>query len=76
MPNVAPDSSLAERLVALEKAGGATGITPRDLIALVPRAAWTEWAHLLIFHGRRVCKAPTPRCGECALADLCPSARV
>jgi endonuclease III len=48
----------------------------RDLIALVPRPAWTEWSHLLIFHGRRVCKAPTPRCGECALADLCPSARV
>ena len=48
----------------------------RDLIALVPRAAWTEWAHLLIFHGRRVCKAPTPRCGECVLAELCPSARV
>jgi endonuclease-3 len=48
----------------------------RDLIALVPRAAWTEWSHLLIFHGRRVCKAPTPRCGECVLADLCPSARI
>jgi endonuclease-3 len=48
----------------------------QDLIGLVPRAAWTEWAHLLIFHGRRVCRAPTPRCSECVLADLCPSARV
>ena len=30
-------------------------------------------AHLLIFHGRRVCDAKKPRCGECTLADVCPS---
>jgi len=46
----------------------------QDLVRLVPRAAWTLWAHLLIFHGRAVCKAPRPRCAECVLADLCPSA--
>ena len=45
-----------------------------DLIGLVPRAAWTLWSHLLICHGRAVCKAPRPRCAACALADLCPSA--
>lgn len=46
----------------------------RDLMPLFPREAWARLAHLLIAHGRRVCKAPRPRCGECGLADLCPSA--
>jgi endonuclease-3 len=31
-------------------------------------------SHLLIWHGRRVCDARKPRCGECTLADICPSA--
>jgi endonuclease-3 len=46
----------------------------RDLMPLFPRESWALLAHLLISHGRRVCKAPRPRCGDCALADLCPSA--
>jgi endonuclease-3 len=46
------------------------------LMALVPRADWTILSHLLIFHGRRVCVARLPRCGECVLNDICPSARV
>jgi len=45
-----------------------------DLVELVPRPAWTLWSHLLIFHGRQVCKAPRPRCADCVLADLCPAA--
>ncbi|MFN7941968.1 MAG: endonuclease III [Thermoanaerobaculia bacterium] len=48
----------------------------RDLMALVPRADWTLWSHLLIDHGRKVCNARKPRCAECVLADLCPSAEV
>lgn len=44
------------------------------LIALFPRPSWTMLAHLLIWHGRRTCVARKPRCGECVLADLCPSA--
>lgn len=46
----------------------------RDIARLVPREEWTLLAHLLIFHGRRVCVARRPRCGECVVADLCPSA--
>jgi endonuclease III len=46
------------------------------LIALYPRERWTMLAHLLIFHGRRICEARTPKCGECVLNDICPSARV
>jgi endonuclease-3 len=46
----------------------------QDLMALVPRAEWTLFPHLLIHHGRAVCVARRPRCAECPLADLCPSA--
>ena len=48
----------------------------RDLMALVPKKDWTPVSHLFITHGRRVCIARRPKCGECVLADLCPSARV
>ncbi|MFL6285448.1 MAG: endonuclease III [Pyrinomonadaceae bacterium] len=46
----------------------------RDLISLVPESDWIVFPHLLIAHGRKVCKARTPLCGECRLAKLCPSA--
>jgi len=46
----------------------------RDLMAMVPRDQWTVFADRLIWHGRRVCHARAPACGECALAPLCPSA--
>jgi endonuclease-3 len=48
----------------------------QDLMRLLPRADWTDLAHLFIDHGRAVCKAPTPRCEKCVLADICPSSRV
>jgi endonuclease III len=48
----------------------------RDLVKLVPRADWGWFPHLLIWHGRRVCDARRPRCEDCVLTDLCPSARV
>lgn len=48
----------------------------RDLQRIVPRADWARLPHLLIWHGRRICHARSPRCGECTLADLCPASRV
>jgi endonuclease-3 len=45
----------------------------RDLMALIPRESWIEIAHLLIWHGRRVCHARRPNCPACPLADICPS---
>jgi endonuclease-3 len=48
-----------------------------DLVKLVPRKDWGRFPHLLIWHGRRICDARKPACGECPLArDLCPSTRV
>ncbi len=46
------------------------------LMALLPRAEWVQFSHRLIDHGRAVCIARRPRCGECVLADVCPSAAV
>jgi endonuclease III len=47
-----------------------------ELMRLFPREDWGLLSHLLIFHGRQVCIARRPRCGECVLARLCPSATV
>jgi endonuclease-3 len=48
----------------------------RDLQRLVPRGYWNAFPHLLIWHGRRVCIARSPRCEACVVNDLCPSSRV
>ena len=47
----------------------------RDLMPLFPQRDWALLSHLLIFHGRRTCIARRPKCGECVLADICPSAQ-
>ncbi|HEX6306578.1 MAG TPA: endonuclease III [Longimicrobiales bacterium] len=47
-----------------------------DLMKLVDRSEWTDLPHLLIYHGRAICRAPTPRCEVCMLNDICPSSRV
>ncbi len=48
----------------------------RALMRLYPRPRWLEVSDVLIFHGRRVCEARRPRCEECVVAEMCPSARV
>lgn len=48
----------------------------RDLQKLVPRRDWARFPHLLIWHGRRVCDARSPRCEDCVLSNLCPSSRM
>jgi endonuclease-3 len=46
----------------------------RVLMQLYPRERWLQVSDVLIFHGRRVCFARSPRCEECAVNDICPSA--
>jgi endonuclease-3 len=46
----------------------------RELMGTIPRESWIDLAHLLIFHGRRFCRARAPLCGECPLRERCPSA--
>ena len=48
----------------------------QELMPVVPRSEWTDVSHLFIYHGRAVCRAPTPRCEVCVINDLCPSSRV
>lgn len=45
----------------------------RDLVAIVPQADWTVFAHRMIQHGRLICQARKPKCNECLLAPDCPS---
>jgi len=46
----------------------------RDLVSLFPKEHWFELTNLLITHGRSVCTARRPKCKECAVNELCPSA--
>jgi endonuclease III len=67
-------SRLSQRL-GLTRQSEPVRIEP-DLMKLFDRQDWTELAHVLILHGRAVCKALKPRCEACAVSDLCPSSRV
>jgi len=42
-----------------------------ELRDIVPREKWTEFSLLLLNHGKRVCKARKPLCGECVIRELC-----
>lgn len=46
----------------------------RDLMAIVPKGDWLDFNHLLVNHGRAICRAKKPRCPDCPLKRLCPSA--
>jgi endonuclease III len=46
----------------------------QDLMAITPKEKWMPLTDLLIFHGRQVCDAKKPRCDNCVLNQICPSA--
>jgi endonuclease-3 len=46
----------------------------QDLMKIVPKEMWMRFSDLLVFHGRRICMAKKPKCGECVLNKICPSA--
>ena len=45
----------------------------QDLIPIVPKKEWVIFPHLMIYHGRKICKARNPLCAECTIEKLCPS---
>lgn len=45
----------------------------RDLIEIVARKDWVIFPHLMIWHGRKICKARNPLCAECVVEKQCPS---
>lgn len=48
----------------------------RDLMGLVPKEMWFDFTYVLIDHGRAICVAKRPRCGDCPVNTLCPSSLV
>ena len=46
----------------------------RALMPLFERESWAQLSHLMIWHGRRTCDARAPKCNDCVLVDICPSA--
>lgn len=47
----------------------------RELMELVPQKDWIQFGQWITWHGRRVCNAKKPKCGECVLSDICPSSQ-
>jgi endonuclease-3 len=47
----------------------------QDLMRLIPRDRWFGFSYVLIDHGRAVCTAKKPKCGECPIESLCPSSQ-
>ena len=47
-----------------------------DLMEVVPEESWQWYTHLLIAHGRAICTARNPDCGDCILEDICPSSKL
>ena len=75
MTGVAVDTHVDRltRLLHLSQAQDPT-VKGRELAALYPRKDWLAVNEYLIMHGRAVCIARRPRCSDCILADICPSA--
>ena len=67
-------SRLSQRL-GLTKNKNAEKIE-RDLIELVPKKDWIDFSHLLIYHGRQICKARNPLCEKCVVEKYCPASRL
>lgn len=50
--------------------------TEQDLLKILPREYWNDVNHQWIMLGREICDARSPRCADCPLNDICPSAKL
>ena len=48
----------------------------KDLMGLIPRKDWGRFSFMVVDHGRKICVARKPKCRECSLNKICPSAKV
>jgi endonuclease-3 len=44
----------------------------QDLMQIVPKSEWVDFAHRMIHHGRQICTARKPKCPECSMNKFCP----
>ena len=73
-PAIAVDTHVFRVANRLKLAVGETPLEVEEgLMKAIPKELWSQAHHWLIWHGRRVCKARRPLCGECPLGDVCPS---
>lgn len=61
---------LSQRL-GLTKRTDATKIE-QDLMQILPKREWVDFAHRMIEHGRQICIARKPKCSECSMREFCP----
>ena len=61
------------RRLELTKSADAPKIE-QDLMKVIPREKWILFAHQIIWHGRGLCMARSPKCAECPLENLCHAA--
>lgn len=75
IPGLTVDTHFSRLMQRLELTGEKTPVKiERDIAKLIAEAEWTMFSHRVIFHGRRVCHARNPECGNCVVRDLCPAA--
>ena len=73
-PAIAVDTHVFRVANRLKLAAGDTPLEVEEgLMKAIPKELWSQAHHWLIWHGRRVCKARRPLCGECPLGEVCPS---
>ncbi len=75
LPGLAVDTHVTRlsRLLGLTESDDPVKIES-DVCRLLPATTWGSFGLRVILHGRRVCVARRPKCGECQLNDFCPSA--
>ncbi len=47
----------------------------KELMELIPKEYWRNYSSAMVLHGRYVCVARKPKCEECVLNKVCPSAK-
>ena len=76
-PAIAVDTHVFRVSNRLRLAEGATpNEVEKGLQKAIPMGKWSDAHHWLIWHGRKICRARKPLCGECPLKELCPSAAI
>ncbi|WP_286034604.1 endonuclease III [Megamonas hypermegale] len=76
-PAIAVDTHVFRVSNRLRLAEGATpNEVEKGLQKAIPMEKWSDAHHWLIWHGRKICRARKPLCGECPLKELCPSVAI